>query len=297
MKFLTKEVKIGITGVVALALLFIGINFLKGINLFQTNHKYYVVFENAKELAKSSPVYADGYNVGIVSGIHYNYQKPGHVVVEISVENALRIPKGSSAELVSAMLGGCTMNLLLNNNPRERVAPGDTIIGQPNNGLMDKAVTLVPKVEQIMGKVDSLLTALNKLASDPNLPVIMANTQLLTQNLNRSTEQLNKLMNNELPGIAKNVNQTTANLAQLTQDLNKLDLQGTFDKVSHTMSNVEELTDKMKRTDNTLGLLLNDTLLYNNLNETVGNANLLLKDLKEKPSRYVHFSIFGKKDK
>ena len=297
MKFLTKEVKIGITGVVALALLFIGINFLKGINLFQTNHKYYVVFENAKELAKSSPVYADGYNVGIVSGIHYNYQKPGHVVVEISVENALRIPKGSSAELVSAMLGGCTMNLLLNNNPRERVAPGDTIIGQPNNGLMDKAVTLVPKVEQIMGKVDSLLTALNKLASDPNLPVIMANTQLLTQNLNRSTEQLNKLMNNELPGIAKNVNQTTANLAQLTQDLNKLDLQGTFDKVSHTMSNVEELTDKMKRTDNTLDLLLNDTLLYNNLNETVGSANLLLKDLKEKPSRYVHFSIFGKKDK
>lgn len=297
MKFLTKEVKIGITGVVALALLFIGINFLKGINLFQTNHKYYVVFENAKELAKSSPVYADGYNVGIVSGIHYNYQKPGHVVVEISVENALRIPKGSSAELVSAMLGGCTMNLLLNNNPRERVAPGDTIIGQPNNGLMDKAATLVPKVEQIMGKVDSLLTALNKLASDPNLPVIMANTQLLTQNLNRSTEQLNKLMNNELPGIAKNVNQTTANLAQLTQDLNKLDLQGTFDKVSHTMSNVEELTDKMKRTDNTLGLLLNDTLLYSNLNETVGSANLLLKDLKEKPARYVHFSIFGKKDK
>ena len=297
MKFLTKEVKIGITGVVALALLFIGINFLKGINLFQTNHKYYVVFENAKELAKSSPVYADGYNVGIVSGIHYNYQKPGHVVVEISVENALRIPKGSSAELVSAMLGGCTMNLLLNNNPRERVAPGDTIIGQPNNGLMDKAATLVPKVEQIMGKVDSLLTALNKLASDPNLPVIMANTQLLTQNLNRSTEQLNKLMNNELPGIAKNVNQTTANLAQLTQDLNKLDLQGTFDKVSHTMSNVEELTNKMKRTDNTLGLLLNDTLLYSNLNETVGSANLLLKDLKEKPARYVHFSIFGKKDK
>ncbi|MBQ1974129.1 MAG: MCE family protein [Paraprevotella sp.] len=297
MKFLTREVKIGITGVVALALLFIGINFLKGINLFQTDHKYYVVFENAKELAKSSPVYADGYNVGIVSGIHYNYQKPGHVVVEISVENALRIPKGSSAELESAMLGGCTMNLLLNNNPRERVAPGDTIIGQPNNGLMDKAATLVPKVEQIMGKVDSLLTALNKLASDPNLPIIMANTQLLTQNLNRSTEQLNKLMNNELPEIAKNVNQTTENLAQLTQDLNKLDLQGTFDKVSHTMGNVEELTDKMKRTDNTLGLLLNDTLLYSNLNETVGSANLLLKDLKEKPSRYVHFSIFGKKDK
>ena len=297
MKFLTREVKIGITGVVALALLFIGINFLKGINLFQTDHKYYVVFENAKELAKSSPVYADGYNVGIVSGIHYNYQKPGHVVVEISVENALRIPKGSSAELKSAMLGGCTMNLLLNNNPRERVAPGDTIIGQPNNGLMDKAATLVPKVEQIMEKVDSLLTALNKLASDPNLPIIMANTQLLTHNLNRSTEQLNKLMNNELPEIAKNVNQTTENLAQLTQDLNKLDLQGTFDKVSHTMGNVEELTDKMKRTDNTLGLLLNDTLLYSNLNETVGSANLLLKDLKKKPSRYVHFSIFGKKDK
>lgn len=297
MKYLTKEVKIGLTGVIALAMLFVGINFLKGINLFQSSQSYYVSFKNAKGLAKSSPVYADGYNIGIVSNILYNYNEPGKVIVEIQVDNNLRIPKGSSAELISEMLGGCTMNLLLANNPRERYAPGDTIVGNETSGLMDQAATLVPQVEQVLSKVDTLLTSLNRLAADPNLAQILQNTQTLTQSLNQSTTELNRLLSTDVPQLARTFNQAGTNLAELTGNLKQLNFQATLDKVDTTLDNVGLMTAKLNSTDNSLGLLLNDTLLYSNLNSTVGSANNLLIDLKDHPKRYVHFSLFGKKDK
>ena len=113
------EVKIGITGVVALVALFLGINFLKGVNLFSSSEKYYISFANTKGLTKSSAVYADGYKVGIVSDIDYDFRHPGKVVVEISAEKGLRIPKGSSAQLDEALLGGCTLNMMLATNLQE----------------------------------------------------------------------------------------------------------------------------------------------------------------------------------
>lgn len=297
MKYFTKEVKIGLAGVVALAMLFIGINFLKGINLFKSSQTYYVSFQNAKGLAKSSPVYADGYNIGIVSNILYDYNQPGRVLVEIQVDNCLRVPKGSSAELISEMLGGCTMNLLLANNPRERMAPGDTITGTESQGLMDQAATLIPQVEQVLGKVDTLLTTLNRLAADPALTAIMQNTQAVTQNLNQSTAQLNRLLSKDMPMLTHTYTQAGENLTELTGNLKKLNLQATLDKANNTLDNVGQMTERLNRPDNTLGLLLNDTLLYSNLNSTVGSANNLLIDLKARPKRYVHFSVFGRKDK
>ena len=114
-----KEVKIGLAGAIALIVLFFGINFLKGVNLFTANNIYYIKFSNAKALSKSSTVYADGYNVGVVSDIIYDYDSPGQVLVEISTDKSLRIPKGSSAMLDEAMLGGCTLNMLLATNLRE----------------------------------------------------------------------------------------------------------------------------------------------------------------------------------
>lgn len=297
MKYFTREVKIGLAGILALSVLFLGINFLKGINLFKPSNFYYVEFSDIKGLAKSSPVYVDGYNIGVVSNILYNYCSPGHVLVEIKVDDELRIPKGSSAELISEMLGGCTMNLLMANNPRERYEPGDTIQGSAHVGLMDKAEVLVPQVEQMMGKIDTLLTTLNKLAADPNLPAIMQNTKEITENLNTSTSKLNLLLANDVPQLTHKLNKVGDNVILLTNNLNKLDLQSTLGKVDTTMFHVQTLATKLNSKNNNIGLLLNDTALYYNLNHTVGAANNLLLDLKNHPKRYVHFSIFGKKDK
>ena len=127
MKYVTKEVKIACAGIAAVAVLFFGIKFLRGINMFKATNYYYVAYDNIGGLTVSSPVYADGYNIGIVRNIDYDHERPGHVTVEIDVEEGLRIPKGSQAELVTEMLGTVKMNLLLANNPRERVEVGDTI--------------------------------------------------------------------------------------------------------------------------------------------------------------------------
>ena len=296
MKFLTKEVKIGLTGVVAIAVLFIGLNFLKGINLFKSSNSYYIEFKDIKGLAKSSPVMANGYKIGVVRDIFYNYHQPGQVLVEISVDDQMQLPKGTKGALVTEMLGGCNLNLLLGSPQDGHYAPGDTIRGDDSKGLMDKAADMIPQVEQIMGKVDTLLTTLNTLAANPNLPGIMENAKDITANLNKSSQQLNSLLRNDMPELTGKMNQIGDNVITLTSHLNELDLQGTLGKVDTTLNYVQLMTEKLNRKDNTLGLLLNDSSLYRNLSNTAGSANNLLIDLKENPKRYVHFSLFGRKN-
>lgn len=138
MKYITKEVRIGIAGIAALCILVYGINYLKGINMFKPSSYFYVKFQNVNGLTKSSPVFADGFRVGIVRDLYYDYTQPGKVVAEIDVDPELRIPKGSTAELAAEMLGGVKVNLLLANNPREKYQIGDTIPGVLNNGMMEK---------------------------------------------------------------------------------------------------------------------------------------------------------------
>ena len=296
MKYFTKEVKIGLTGIIAIAALFIGLNFLKGINLFQPSNSYYIEFADIKGLAKSGPVYANGYKIGVVHNIQYNYQNPGHVIVEINVEDNMQLPKGTEAKLVTAMLGGCDLHLTLPTQAQESYAPGDTLKGTDSDGLMDKAEAMLPQVEQIVSKVDTLISTLNTLAANPNLAAIMSNANEITANLSASSRQLNALLRNDMPQLTGKMNQIGDNVVTLTDNLNQLDLQGTLAKVDTTLNYVQLMTEKMNRKDNTLGLLLNDSTLYNNLSNTAGSANNLLIDLKEHPKRYVHFSLFGRKE-
>ena len=295
---LSREVKIGLSGIIALILLFFTIKFLQGFDLFSSQDTYYINFSNAKALAKSSPVYADGYNVGIVSDLRYDLRNPGHgVVVVISVEHGMRMPVGTVAVLDEAMLGGCTLNLHMGSNPMERYTPGDTIPAEANNGLMAKAAQMVPKLEQTLAKVDTLLATLNALASDPNLRAILQNTNTLTADLGRSTRDLNRLLENDVPQMTQTFTAAGQNVVALTDSLRQLDLKGTLAKVDKAVDGVGQMTEKLNSTDNNVGLLLNDTALYGNLNRTVCDASLLLEDLKAHPKRYVHFSVFGKKDK
>lgn len=293
---ISKEAKIGFTGILSLVILFIGLNFLKGVNLFSTQNTYYINFKNAKALSKNSTVYADGYNVGVVSGIHYDFEKPGTVIIEISVDKKLRIPKGSNAKLDEAMLGGCTLNLMLGANTGEAYMPGDTIQGSDANGLMTEAANLMPQVEQVMSKVDTLLASLNKLAADPNIAKTLQNAETLTNNLSESTKELNQLLKNDLPQLTGTFNQAGLNVVKLTDNLNQIDLQATMDSVNHAIGSVNRMLAEMQNPKGSLGLLMKDPELYNNLNHTVQSADSLLTDLKAHPKRYVHFSVFGKKE-
>lgn len=303
MKFLTKEVKIGLTGIIAIVILYFGISFLKGIK-FSPSHNYFIKFANAKGLAASSPVYADGYQIGIVRNINYDFNKPGEVVVEITVDDDVRMPVGTKAALAEGMLGGCTLNLTMGTNPKMIIEAGDTIIGSDDDGLMAQAAKLLPEVQkvlpevtQVLHDVDSLINTLNKVAGDPNIGKTIENAQMLTANLNNSTQQLNKLMQNDLPKLVSTFDQAGKNVTKLTGNLAELDMQQTLDKVNQTIDGVQDLIKLMENPNGNLGKLLKDTAIYQNLNNTINSANNLLIDLQAHPKRYVHFSVFGKKDK
>ncbi len=297
MKYITKEVKIGIAGIIALCLLVYGINYLKGIHMFKPASYFYIKFNNVNGLTKSSPVYADGFRVGIVRELYYDYDNPGNVLAEIDVEPDLRIPKGSSAELAAEMLGGVRMNLLLANNPRERYEIGDTIPGNLNNGMMEKVANMVPQIEKMMPKLDSILTSLNAVLASPAIPATLQNVQNLTASLASTSKQLQTLMSNDIPQLTGKLNTLGDNFIVMSNNLKQIDYAAAMEKVDSTLANVRSITEKLTSKDNTIGLLLNDPGLYNNLNATTANAASLLQDLQAHPKRYVHFSLFGKKDK
>ena len=297
MKYMTKEVKIGIAAIIALCILVYGINYLKGIHLFKPASYFYVQFQNINGLTKSSPVYADGYPVGIVRTLYYDYEHPGNVVAEIDVDPDLRIPKGSHAELAAEMLGGVRMNLLLANNPRERHEIGDTIPGNLNNGMMGQVGEMVPQLEKMLPKLDSILGSLNTLLANPAIPATLHNVENLTANLSTTSRQLQALMNNDIPQLTGKLNAIGDNFVAISDNMKQIDYAAAMQKVDSTLANVKMITDKLGRKDNTVGLLLNDPTLYNNLSATTANAASLLEDLRLHPKRYVHFSLFGKKDK
>lgn len=293
-----KEVKIGLAGIASLLILFFGMNYLKGINMFKPESYYYVEFTDINGLAKSSPVFANGFKIGIVRDIEYNFHKPGHVVVGVELDEAMKIPAGSHAELITEMLGTVKMNLHFNLSNHNYYAEGDTLPGIANTGILGEAEkTLLPQMKQMLPKLDSILGSLNKLLSDPSLGNTLHNAEQLTASLNATSRQLNTLMTNDVPQLTQNVTTITSNLKTITDNLKDVDYAATFIKVDSTLNNVRLLTDKLNRKDNSLGLLMNDSSLYHNLNATAANAATLLYDLKAHPKRYVHFSLFGKKDK
>lgn len=292
-----KELKIGFAGIIALGLLIFGINYLKGINLFKSSSYFYVRFDNVIGLPKSSPVVADGFNIGIVRDIIYDYKNPGNVVVEISVNPELRVPKGSYAELSSDLLGNISLELLLANNPREKVMTGDTLEGRINSGALGEAASMLPAVQQMIPKLDSILASLNRLLGDESLPKTLKNVESLTASLNSTSKKLESMMESDMPHIASNLSVITDNFAEISGQLKDINYTETMGRIDRTLANVEALSQQLQSKEGTIGMMLHDTQLYDNLSLTSRNAASLLEDLQAHPKRYVHFSLFGKKDK
>lgn len=303
-----KEVKIALTAVVALVLLFVGLNFLKGINVFKATNSYYVKFDNIGGLTVSNAVYANGYPVGIVRAISYDYQRGENVLVTIELDKEMNVPKGTTAELETELMGGVKMSLLLGPNPTDLLEKNDTIFGGMHIGAMTALEGLMPTVEDMLPKLDSILANLNTLTSDPALLETLHNAADITSQLKETTQQINTMMNGDLPQMVTSLRKTSENTEQLTSELAAIDVQTTMQSVNATLENAQRLTkelelttatlnSKLSSTDNTLGLFLNDTGVYDNLNSTFASADSLFQDLKAHPKRYVHFSVFGKKDK
>ena len=295
-----KEIQIGVVAIVGIVVLYLGLQFLKGLTMFSSDNKYYVRFDNISGLTASSPIYANGFKVGVVESIAYDYNSQNQIVAVVGLNKEMRLPKESRAEIVSDLLGNIKLELVLGPNPADLAAPGDTILGGVHVGVMNMASGVVPQIQAMLPKLDSILTSVNMLLADPALKNSLHHIDDITGNLTKTTNELNKLtssLNQQMPSMLKNADGMLANANEFTHQLNELDLATTMAKVNNTLQNVEQMTAKLNSKEGTLGLLMRDPELYNNLNSTMIHADSLMIDLKQKPKRYVHFSVFGRKNK
>jgi phospholipid/cholesterol/gamma-HCH transport system substrate-binding protein len=298
-KFFTREVKVGIMGIVAIFILYFGLNFLKGIDIFSPVNYYYGSYENIGGLVPSSPVYIKGFKVGQVEEVKYDFSKIESFIIKISVSKDIKLPKGTIIQLYDdGLMGGKAIQLIYapSNASQLMYQPNDTIKTEVGIGLMAQLTgNLLPKIESISTQADSLIRSVRVLVENKDLTKSLASIERTTSDLALSSSQLKQLMKNDVPHILSDVNGLTTDFKQITGNLKKIDYAATFASIDNTIANLNLLTKKMNGTEGTIGLLLNNKDLYINLSNTAANTDKLVIDLQKNPKRYVHFSLFGRK--
>ena len=296
----SKEVQIALVALVGIVVLFFGLKFLKGLTLFSTDDSYYVEFDDISGVSASCPVYANGYRVGVVEDVIFNYDSQEKIVAVVGLNKQLRLPKASTAEIASDLLGNVKLELRFGPDLNDLMEPGDTLYGKKQSGALGKAADMLPQIENMLPKIDSILANVNMLLSNPAISSSLHNVDLITAHLATTTNELNRLtasLNQQMPGTLTKVDGLLDNTTTLTKNLSDLDIAMTMAKVNNTLQNVEQMTAKLNSNEGTLGLLMRDQELYRNMASTMGHVDSLMIDLKQHPKRYVHFSIFGKKDR
>ena len=300
MKIFTKNVKIALTVLVGLALLYWGINYLKGVNLFTPANYFYTEVESADGLLEAAPVTVNGFQVGQVREIKYDYQK-NKITIMIGMNKEMKVPAGSTINMVSGLLGGASMVLNLGNgSPMET---GSFIPTTDVPGLMDNVKdNVMPMVSGMMPKVDSIVSNVNMLTSDPALAASLTRLDAITRQLQASAQQLTQLMaglNRSVPGVMSNVNGITNNLSgassnitDLSESLKQLPLDETLNKVNTTLANLQALSEQLNDKNSSLGKLVNDHELYDNANHAIASLDSLLIDIKANPKRYINVKVF-----
>lgn len=292
---ISKEVKIGMAFVIAIFILYYGISFLKGINLFRPSNSYMVVFDDVAGLTQATPVTLNGYPIGLVSSMKLDIEHGNRIITYLDMNKGVQLPKGSKMILDVSMLGSATIIVKESDNKTEFISPSDTIIGIRNKGMLDAAGGMIPQIQNLMPKIDSILTGINVLVNNPALSQSLSDVNQITGDLAKTTKQLNVMMaalNKDVPTITGNLSQASTDFATMSKQFNQIDLASTYKSVDATVKSLENLSAKMNSKDGSIGLLLNDRQLYDSIVNTMSNASLLLKDVKENPSRYINVKVF-----
>lgn len=293
-----KEVLIGLLVIVALVILFFGINFLKGVNLFKATNYYYASYTNVAGLANSAPVTLNGFKVGLVREIKYQYDNPGHVVVEMSLDKELRLPAGTRAEISSDILGTASIVLHMGDASTGFYAVGDTIEGAVQAGMLDAVSNdIMPAVNSILPRVDTLLIGLNTLVNDPALHTSVQRMDQITAELNGTIAEIHAIMRELRPvadrmnAISANVDTISGNLANVSGTLADAPVDSLLNDLAATAAHLEELTAALNNPDSSLGKLSNDPELYDNINATVVSLDSLFIDIRRNPKRYINIKL------
>lgn len=297
-KIFTREILIGLILVISLSILFIGIDFLKGINVFKSSNLYYVAFKDVSGLAEAAPVTLNGMKVGQVTGMEYDYEHPGNVLVEINLDSSVKLTKDTKFTKAVSLLG--TGALAIEMAPgNSYVEAGSEMEGESQKDMMaDISTEVLPQVVEMLPKLNSILAHVDSLAANPalqktvtRLDAISANIELLTARLAATSQRIDPMVSN-VNGLTKDLTAISADLKQLSAELKELPLSETMDNVKSTTANLKTFTGKLNGTDSSLGLLLNDRGLYDHIDSTVNSLDSLLIDLKAHPKKYVNFKLF-----
>ena len=325
-KLAKKELYIGLSVIAAIIILIVGIEYLKGINLFRPANFYIAYYDNVAGLEVSAPVTINGYKVGQVREINFNYEKPGKTEVILALNKNLQLPEDSRAFIGSSLLGEGFVEIDLGTSP-QKIPVGGTVATEAKGGLMD-AVTnsIVPQVGNTLTTVDKLLKNLDKVVTDPALAASLNRLDGITGNVMDASKGLNTIMNGNIPAILDNTNglitsagsivngagsvvdnvngsigningviasidETAANLAHLSGELKQLPLAETMDNVNRTVANLEAFSAQLKNQNSTLGKLMNDPSLYNSLDRVAHSVDSLILDIKKNPKRYINIKL------
>lgn len=298
-KIFRKEVIIGLIVLIALAILVVGIDYLKGVNIFKASNYYYLSYSNVEGLGVSAPVTVNGFKIGQVREIALDYSRPGKVCVEISLDKNFKVPSTATASLATDLLGTASIKLDIPDHNGPFYTIGDTIQSKIVPGLMSGVTdNLIPKVESIIPQIDTLLTNINRLVSDPAIIISVKRLDVITANLQASAARLNATMGalqpavNNINEITANVNTVSQDMTQISANLKELPIDSIVGQLNLTMHNLKELSDHLNNPNSTLGKLSNDSKLYDNMNSVISNLDSLIIDVKRNPRRYINVKLF-----
>lgn len=287
----SREFKVGVLAIVCLGILYFGFNFLKGINIFSPTNVYVGTFDRINGLTAQAPVYIKGYQVGLVESIQYDFKQNPSFTVNVSIDKTIELPRGTQMALVAdGLLGGGAIELQLPMMPN-RAMPyqkGDTLPTHIVPGLVDNLQTgLLANLDSLLNQANILLASLNSEVEEGSLRNTLRNVERITNDLTVSSRDIRSLTHQQLPALMTKVDSTMVGLQEIVNDVNAANIQQTIGNVDNT---INTLNAALQSQDGTLGLLLNDKELYDNLNgalqnldNAVQNVDTIMMSIKARP--------------
>ena len=300
---LSNEIKTAILVLSGILMFIVGFSYLKSNNIFSSDRTFFAIYDDIEGVSVGTPVTVSGFNVGSIQDISF-YQNTMDILVKFRVENKVKFSKNSVAQIYeTGLIGGKALAILPNNGPLAQ--SGDTLRSSIAPGLTelvnDKLTPLQEKIESTFVSADSLLKNINNVLdvnSQNQIKESFSQLSDLTINLKESAENLNSIINSneiKINDIVSNVDNFSSNFSSLSNSFS--DVEVIIGNLTKTSNNLNSIIDEISSGDGTFNQLIYDDSMIKSLNEASNNLNLLMEDLRLNPKRYVHFSLFGKKNK
>ena len=313
------ELKIGVIGIFSIFLLIWGISFLKGNNIFENSNEYYSIYKNIDGLESSAPVRINGLTVGNVTEIYFHPNSSGDIIVKFTLNNDIKFPRNSIAKIYNSDIMGTKAVKLIYGNSNIFASAGDTLYSEIEDGLKDEVnkqvLPLKNKAEELISSIDSVMTvittvldkdareslssslrSLNRTFSTMELAMVRLDSVIYkndvrVSNIIQNVESITTNLHNNNDIIAR----TLKNFEAISDSIAKSNIKSTINNLDQSLADFDKILQKIEKGEGTIGLLLNDKEMYNNLTSASNQLDLLIEDMKKYPKRYLTFSLLGGK--